>query len=85
MRSEAAAAPVRLTVSSVVFLLESPAVDGQGNLVGEELRDHIAHSHQDCSEETGAWDSPLKTKSAVPGTPNPCPMGLKIREKIRFC
>ena len=28
--------------------------------------------------------SPLKTKSAVPGTPNPCPMGLKIREKLDF-
>ena len=37
-------------MSSVVFLLESTAVDGQGNLVGEELRDHIAQSHQ----ETGA-------------------------------
>lgn len=41
-------------MSSVVFLLESSAVDDQGNLVGEELRDHIAQSHQDCSEETGA-------------------------------
>ena len=29
--------------------------------------------------------SPLKTKSAISGAPNPCPMGLKIREKIRLC
>ena len=29
--------------------------------------------------------SPLKTKPAVSGTPNLCPMGLKIRETIRFC
>ena len=33
-------------MSSVVFLLESSAVDDQGNLVGEELRDHIAYTDQ---------------------------------------
>ena len=29
--------------------------------------------------------SPLKTKPAVLGAPNPCCMGLKIRETFRFC
>ena len=33
-------------MSSVVFLLESSAVDDQSNLVGEELRDHIAYTDQ---------------------------------------